>query len=197
MLRISSMVQLGASSSRSVSRLQSRHIHQSSVIWALDACLGCWGCFQDGSPTRLFTGGCSTPPCERFYRAAWVSSQHHGSWLSSDQGKEWQGSYRASSDQVSEVICHYFCHIPFISSKSLHPVHTQGKGIKSHLLKREGSTNFWICFKTVTPLYPSSSPYDPDKWQAKRTWGWNQNYSPWPLWNAAEQKSLEDRDTKM
>lgn len=154
-----------------------------------------WGCFQDGSPTRLLAG-CSAPPRDPFYRAAWVPSQH-GSWLSSDQGKEWKGSYLASSDQVSEVIHHYFRHIPFISSKSLHPVHTQGKGIKSHLLKRGGSTNFWICFKTVTPLYPSSSPYDPAKWQAKRTWGWNQNYSPWSLWNAAEQKSWEDRDKKM
>lgn len=143
--------------------LQSRHLPelQSSEHVKLD--WGRWVCFQDGAPTRLLAEDLSTPPWKPLHRAAWVCSQH-GSCLSSDPGKEWKGSYSASCDLGSEAIHHYFHHILFIRSKSLHPVHTQRKGSKSHLLKRGVSTNFGVYFQTVSPLYPSSSPDDPDRW---------------------------------
>lgn len=149
----------GCSQGISPKALSSEHL---KLAWAAGAVSkmahlhGCWQATAIPHHMNLFIG---LLDCPHSMAAGFPQTK----------GKNEKEATRASSDQVSEVIHHYFHHIPFIRSKSLHPVHTHEKGIKSHLLKRGGSTNFWICFKTVTPLYPSSSPYDPDKWQAKRT----------------------------
>lgn len=67
--------------------------------------------------------------------------------------REQEGSCSAFFDLDSEVPQDHFLCCLFIRSKTLHPVHTRGKGIQSHLWKGGALINLWIYFKSTTLLY--------------------------------------------
>ena len=103
-------------------RLQTRHW---LALHYLKARLG----RQDPLPNSL-TG--SPLSCRPTRRAAGVSSRC-GGWLLPEQITQERkpgGSHSAFYDLVSEVTRHHFCHILFIRSESLSPVHSQREGMR-------------------------------------------------------------------
>lgn len=147
-------------------------ICQRCIIWGLRRDWDWWVCFQNGSPTGLWTGDLSTPPGEPFYRAACMSSQR-GGWLSQTKRKNKKEAAMSFNDLASEVTHHHCRHILIIRSKS----------------RRGVPTDSWIYFNTVAHLCPASNYSGPDKLQTKGTWTWTHRavlHDPYGDWRAGE-----------
>lgn len=95
----------------------------------------------------LLAGDLSSSPRGPLPRAASVSLHMGAGFLPSERFKRKSKKDPAMTFFIiSQVTRHYFCHVLFIRSESLSPVH-----IKRSPSPFEGrSINFWIYFKTTT-----------------------------------------------